>query len=132
MTIKQDLEKIESLRLDIQYLRIRDNNKTADSLALELQILEDKVKSKSKSKSDSNSDKIDYNEISKYLPPSDDPNTILDDSVIKQRIESALNAKRAEEEREDEIKRQQDDQRKREEFEKRQREKEREENERRL
>jgi hypothetical protein len=63
-----------------------------------LQLLEDKV-NKSKSKSKSEAEKIDYNEISKYLPepPSDDPNTILDDSVIKQRIESALNAKRAEE-----------------------------------
>jgi hypothetical protein len=60
-----------------------------------LQLLEDKVnKSKSKSKSDLNSEKVDYNEISKYLPPSDDPNTILDNSVVKQRIESALNASR--------------------------------------
>jgi hypothetical protein len=67
MTLKADQEKIESLRRDIQYLRIRDNNKTADSLELELQLLQDKLKSKSKSKSGSEDGKVDHNEIAKYL-----------------------------------------------------------------
>jgi hypothetical protein len=124
---QQDQERIDSLKRDIQYLRIRDNNATADKLALELQLLEDKIKSRSKSKSKFNSEKITGIDP-KYLPPrptdrdgkelpySDDPET------TKWLREYAANAKIAAEEYEHRRKEQEEEQRKLQEYEKRQRE----------
>jgi hypothetical protein len=67
--------------------------------------------------------KVDFDKISKYLPPRpDDPNIVYDESMIKMMVERAFNEEQNERRRKKELKGQEEEHRRMEEFEKQQEE----------